>query len=210
MDTPFIVFIGGVGAGLAVATPVGPMAALCMQRTLARGFAAGLATGLGAATVHLTFASLAAAGTSLITQSWLGVNRDALAFASAFLLLWFAVKLLRAAAPKRPAAPNCRSIVICYLSAVGIGVLNPMTLVMFMAISPTLIEGQSHLALQVLGVFVVSVTWWLILSAMVAAIRERITIPGLVVINRVAGLMLASLAGLLLATALGFAAQGEG
>ena len=99
---------------------------------------------------------------------------------------------------------------ICYLSAVGVGVLNPMTLVMFMAISPTLIEGQSHLALQVLGVFVVSVTWWLILSAMVAAIRERITIPGLVVINRVAGLMLASLAGLLLATALGFAAQGEG
>ena len=45
--------IAGVGVGLTVAAPVGPMGILCIQRTLTSGAAAGLATGLGAATVHL-------------------------------------------------------------------------------------------------------------------------------------------------------------
>ena len=42
-------FLAGVGAGLFVAVPIGPMGVLCIQRTLTFGLAAGLATGLGAA-----------------------------------------------------------------------------------------------------------------------------------------------------------------
>ncbi|NCU21192.1 LysE family translocator, partial [Candidatus Falkowbacteria bacterium] len=42
-------FAKSVAMGLAIAAPLGPIGALCIQRTLARGFAAGVAGGLGTA-----------------------------------------------------------------------------------------------------------------------------------------------------------------
>ena len=48
--------------GLAIAAPLGPIGALCIQRTLTRSFAAGVAGGLGTALADAAYASAAAAG----------------------------------------------------------------------------------------------------------------------------------------------------
>ncbi|WP_444430933.1 hypothetical protein ACTTAM_08795 [Rhodobacter capsulatus] len=40
-----VLFGKGLFIGLAIAAPIGPMGALCIQRTLARGFWAGVAGG---------------------------------------------------------------------------------------------------------------------------------------------------------------------
>src|SRR5215212_2013033 len=86
-------FLAGVGSGLAVAVPIGPMGVLCIQRTLTFGLAAGLATGLGAATVHLIFGSLAAFGLGAALAAQLGAGAQTLfSVLSASLLLWFAVR----------------------------------------------------------------------------------------------------------------------
>jgi len=50
----------GIGIGLAVAAPIGPMGVLCIQRTLEGGLVAGMATGSGAATVHLLYGTIVA------------------------------------------------------------------------------------------------------------------------------------------------------
>ncbi|WP_444465172.1 LysE family translocator [Rhodobacter capsulatus] len=57
-----VLFGKGLFIGLAIAAPIGPMGALCIQRTLARGFWAGVAGGLGTALADLTFATGAAVG----------------------------------------------------------------------------------------------------------------------------------------------------
>ena len=59
--------------GLAVAMPVGAMAVVCMERTLARGRRAGAATGLGIATADGIYAGIAAFGVTAISSvltSW--------------------------------------------------------------------------------------------------------------------------------------------
>jgi putative LysE/RhtB family amino acid efflux pump len=52
----------GFALGLAVAAPLGPVGALCINRTLQRGFWLGLAGGLGTALADATYGALAALG----------------------------------------------------------------------------------------------------------------------------------------------------
>jgi len=54
--------IKGIGIGLAVAAPVGPMSVLCMRRTLTKGWRYGFNTGLGIASGDGIYASVAALG----------------------------------------------------------------------------------------------------------------------------------------------------
>jgi len=58
------VFLLGAGVGLAVAAPVGPIGLLCIRRTLARGWASGVRSGLGAAAADATYGMMVAAGLS--------------------------------------------------------------------------------------------------------------------------------------------------
>jgi len=58
--------IRGIAIGLAVAIPVGPIALLCMRRTLERGFLVGFATGFGAAEV-----AFGATGLAGFSANWL-------------------------------------------------------------------------------------------------------------------------------------------
>mgnify|MGYP002639370973 CR=1 FL=1 len=52
----------GIGVGLAVAAPVGPIGILCIRRTLTEGRAQGLATGFGAASADSVYGVVAATG----------------------------------------------------------------------------------------------------------------------------------------------------
>ena len=54
------VIIKGLIIGIFTSIPVGPIAVLCIQRTLNRGKYHGFVTGLGAASSDLAYASLAA------------------------------------------------------------------------------------------------------------------------------------------------------
>ena len=66
--------------GLAVAAPLGPLGALCIGRTLERGFWAGMAGGLGTALADGVYASLAALGFAAAADSslpgWLQLSTD--------------------------------------------------------------------------------------------------------------------------------------
>jgi threonine/homoserine/homoserine lactone efflux protein len=63
---PIQLFFKGLGLGLAIAAPVGPIALLCIRRTLTQGPWVGLATGLGAATADGLYATMAAFGSTLL------------------------------------------------------------------------------------------------------------------------------------------------
>jgi threonine/homoserine/homoserine lactone efflux protein len=52
----------GVLIGLSVAAPIGPMSMLTMRRTIDRGLAAGLVSGLGIALADATYGAIAAFG----------------------------------------------------------------------------------------------------------------------------------------------------
>ncbi len=93
--TVVVQFVTAMGFGLAVAAPVGPMALLCMRRTLARGWRHGLATGFGIATGDGIYAMVAALGLASVSAFVLAHERALHGAAGAFLL-YLGVKMLMA------------------------------------------------------------------------------------------------------------------
>lgn len=55
-----LLFGKGLVLGVAIAAPLGPIGALCINRTLERGFWAGVAGGLGTAIADGVYAAMAA------------------------------------------------------------------------------------------------------------------------------------------------------
>ena len=56
------IIIKAIGFGFLVAMPIGPIGLLCISRTMASGFSAGLATGVGVALADGLYAAIVALG----------------------------------------------------------------------------------------------------------------------------------------------------
>jgi threonine/homoserine/homoserine lactone efflux protein len=132
-------FLAGIGVGLAVAVPIGPMGILRIQRTLAFGLAAGLATGLAAATVQMTFGVVAVLGFSPTLTILIGAGVNLLSIASAALLFWFAYRIVRRdVAVGGSTSGGNFNLGRSYRDALTFGFTNPLTVVLFFVAFPAL------------------------------------------------------------------------
>ena len=188
------VFVRGLVVGLAVAAPVGPIGVLCIRRTLADGRLAGLAIGLGAATVDAFYGGIAAFGVTAISglllrqQAWIRLIVG-------LFLCYLGIKTIAAAPTERAAATAGPTPLRAYISAVALTLANPPTILSFAAIFAGLGLGTTGRAspttiLLILGVLMGSALWWVLLSSGVAAVRARVTPRRLRWINRLSGAIL--------------------
>lgn len=188
----------GVGIGFTVAAPIGPMGMLCIQRTLASGMATGLATGFGAATVHLTYSALAVLGLGSLAQPWVEANAVSFGIVSALTLLWFAIRTHRGSIVLQQSGDiDGVRLARAYLSAIALGLTNPLTVILFLAALHAF-STQAAAAPLIAGVFVGSAIWWTMLSTMVASARSRLTPRVLSLSSRFASLMLLGLGTMML------------
>ena len=183
----------GIGIGFTVAAPIGPMGMLCIQRTLASGVATGLATGFGAATVHLAYSAFAVLGLGALAQPWVEANAVGFGIVSALTLLWFAIRTHRGSVTLQETGEFDRvRLARAYLSAIALGFTNPLTVILFLA-ALNAFSTQSAAAPLIAGVFVGSAVWWTMLSTTVATARSRLTPRMLSLSRRLASLMLLGL-----------------
>lgn len=190
-----LLFLKAIGFGLAVAAPVGPMALLCMRRSLAQGWRAGLATGAGIATGDAVYALVAALGLAGVSRFMLAHERP-LHLTAGLFLLWLGLKTLRArraaSGPERPVS-SARS---AYTGSVLLTLTNPQTIIMFAAIFAALAPhggfAPDTALLTVGGVFTGSALWWCALVAAIIAARHAIGERSRRWIDRIAGLALAA------------------
>lgn len=201
-------FLKAVSIGLAIAAPLGPIGALCIQRTLARGFAAGLAGGIGTALADATYAAAAAAGFAAFARVVDAVSLPLAVLGGGFLL-WLAWKgwPRGAADPVQAAqAPEPRGWLSTLLTTYALTMTNPATILSFVAIFAGLgLADQAspvRAALVVAGVLTGSMLWWAFLSGTVAALHHRLPPAFALWTARVSSLMMAgfglwALAGLL-------------
>ena len=191
------VLLRAIGIGFVVAAPVGPIALLCMQRTLGHGRARGYATGAGIATADALYASIAAFGlTELSTllvgaQSWVRLIGGA-------ALIWLGLR--SALARRRERAPDVAAPTLLgqYASAAGLTLANPQTILTFAAIFAgaglaLAGGGWTGAAATVAGVFVGSLTWWAIVVTTVGALRTLAGERFLIWAGRVSGAAIALL-----------------
>ncbi len=177
--------------GIVVAAPVGAMGILCIQRVLAHGWRAGVATGAGIATADAGYAALAAFGVTAVSQ-WLIAYEAPLRILGGLGLVWLGWRALRTR-PARTAAVAVDSprLGVLYSSAVGLTFTNPLTIMAFAAIfagAGLVAQAGTGSALVVtLGVAIGSLSWWLALSTGVWAVRHAVSDRVMLIVNRVSG-----------------------
>lgn len=191
-------FFQGMVVGVSVAAPVGPMALLCISRTLIGGPMTGFVSGLAAATVDLIYASLGMLGLGAVSEL-LVAQQSWLRLLGATYLIYLAVITFRTAPIQGDAAHAGRQgLLKMFGSTVVINLTNPMTIMPFIAIfaGAGLSTGgdEAGAAAMLSGVFMGAALWWLGLSTFCNAFRKQMRDGQLRAINRVSALALGSFA----------------
>ena len=187
------IFVKGLIVGFLLAAPVGPIAVLCVQRTLTQSRLSGFLSGLGAATADAIYGCVAALGLTLISTLLLEHRNWLQVVGGAFLCI-VGVRTFFAKVVERKAAPKWPGLVGSFFSALFLTLTNPMTFVAFAAIFASvglggLRDKKIDIGALVAGVFLGSALWWTILIGSAHAFRSKMTIDRLAKLNKVAGVI---------------------
>lgn len=188
-------FVKGLIIGFSIAAPVGPIGILCIRRTLEYGRWIGFVSGLGAATADAFYGLVAGLGLTIVTrflidqQSWLHV------IGSVFLCyLGIRIFFSKPSDEAAKAKGKGRNVFKAYASTFLLTMTNPVTILSFLAIFSSLgmAKNESSIAglLLVVGVFLGSVFWWLLLSQMAGLLAKRVGNRFFKCVNYVSGAVL--------------------
>ncbi|HHJ07090.1 MAG TPA: LysE family translocator [Anaerolineae bacterium] len=192
----------GMIIGFAIAAPVGPIAVLCIQRSLNRGLLYGFVSGLGAASADTVYGLIAAFGLTLISDFFVA-QQTGLRLIGGLFLLYLGAKLFFKTGDDATVSSASESLSGAYLSTFFLTLTNPMTILSFtlifagVGIADTGGDYRSA-GLLVLGVFLGSAAWWLLLSVGSSYFRDRLDARKLRWVNRIAGLVIAGFGGVIL------------
>ncbi len=183
-------FLKGVALGLAIAAPLGPVGALCISRTLQRGFWAGLAGGLGTALADGAYAALAAAGFAAFAHILDNVSVPLRLVGGAFML-WLGISSFKPRPVVAAASIGAGDLLRTTASTFVLTITNPATVLSFAAIFAGLglagADDRLSSATVVAGVFSGSMLWWLILAGSVALLHKRLPAGFSMWVARIAG-----------------------
>jgi threonine/homoserine/homoserine lactone efflux protein len=188
MSVPLV--LRGFILGLAIAAPVGPIGVLCIRRTLAQGRTFGFVSGLGAATADAIYGCIAAFGLTAIS-ALLVRQQDLLRLLGGLFLCYLGVRTLLARPTEQSAVAEGQSLGRAFFSTLLLTLTNPMTILSFVAVFAGLGVGGGNgygaAAAIVLGVFLGSAAWWLLLSGGVSLVRDKFDARAMLWVNRISG-----------------------
>lgn len=185
----------GILLGFSIAAPVGPIGVLCIRRTLASGIGNGFMSGLGAATADAIYGLIAVLGISAVAVFLLDYQ-SYLRFFGGVFLLYLGYTTFKSLPATTAAKGGEEGLVGAYTSTLLLTITNPMTIMAFAAIFTGLgvgTTGEQDMSafFLVLGVFIGSMLWWLLLSGIVNAFRHNFDQQRLRVVNQLSGLVIA-------------------
>lgn len=190
----------GIVAGYGIAVPVGAIAVLIVDVAMRRGLPSGMAAGAGAATADLLYATVAMVGGTAIATVLEPVGAP-LRFVSALVLLAIAAAgVLRAVRtrPRSTAPTRGRGLARTFAAFLGLTILNPLTVVYFVALILGLRQGALAAApeksLFVAGAFLASLSWQWIIAGAGAWMRHRLSERARIVTGLAGSLIVAALA----------------
>ena len=181
----------GLMAGLAIAVPVGPVNVMCASRTVSRGRAAGLMSGLGAASADALYGAVAAFSITFIIQF---LEREVFWIRAVGGLLLIIIGIIYLRKPGIPPVARDRSggdARSDYASTLLLTLTNPTSVLSFGAVLAGLgMAGDRAWWLTFLivaGIFCGSMLWWVTLVMLVGRYRERFDQRAMTWMNRAAG-----------------------
>jgi threonine/homoserine/homoserine lactone efflux protein len=199
-----MLFLKGLLFGFLLAATVGPMWVLCFRRTVAQGALAGFVSGMGIAVADGIYGAIAAFGLTAISGFllqhgfWIGL-------VGGVFLLYLGIKTLLSHPEMKETNGSPVGLAQGFLSTLGLTLANPPTILAFAAIFAGLglvTSDYATAALVVLGVFLGSASWWILLAAGAGWLRGRIGPKLFRAINIVSGLSILGFAAWQFATIL--------
>ena len=202
----------GIMIGVVASAPVGPVNILCIQRTIERGFFAGLAAGTGAVLGDGLFAFFAAWGMTAISDMMLH-NRAILQIAGGGILIAFGIKLFFThtdlanadLAAKPEGSDGFWDYVWTIPQTFFLTITNPGAMLGMFALvggGGSALGGLStaEALTFVLSVMGGSLLWWFLIARVISSFRHKLNARRLSFINQAAAIVL---------TAFGIAVMGQ-
>lgn len=199
--------VKGLIIGILASAPMGPVGVLCVQRTLNKGRAYGVVTGLGAASSDIIYALITGYGLSFIYDF---ISNDSTLYwiqiIGAMMLFCFGLyTFLSKPVDTHHVSRNKSSLVKNGFTGFIITLSNPLIILLFVAMFTPMnfMLPQMPYYMQCLGylsIFGGAVLWWLFITYAVGKLRQKFDVKGLWIINKVIGsvVMLISVVGAIL------------
>lgn len=153
----FYFLLKGFAIGFAIAAPVGLIGILCIRRSLASGWLAGFAAGLGAAAADGIYGCIAGFGLTIISD-FLVSQQFIIRLIGAYFSIYLGIKTFLSTVSQEAAKTGeVKSFMGNYLSTFFLTITNPMTILAFVVIFAGLglgkINNSLGASLLVLGIF---------------------------------------------------------
>jgi threonine/homoserine/homoserine lactone efflux protein len=179
----------GLAAGLAIAIPVGPVNVLVASRALGPSRRRGIVSGLGAALADTLYGSIAGFSITFIIQ-FLRREEFWIRVVGGVLLVGIGIIYFRK--PPQHMHEESNGTHSDFVSTLLLTLTNPTTVLSFLAVLAALGLGESSPTWRTLGlvggIFVGSMTWWIVLTETVHRLRDRFNERKIRWMNRIAGL----------------------
>jgi len=201
-------FLKGILIGIIVSAPMGPVGILTVQRTLNKGRWEGFATGIGASASDFLYAIITGYGMSFVVDI---IENPAIALiikiVGSVLLFAFGVYTFRSIPNNNvkddiPTPTDKNDLKSFAISGFAVTVSNPLIIFMFLALF-----GQFTFILvdniipQIVGYIAIiggALTWWFSLTWLVDKVRAKFNNKVLWWINRVIGIIVMVVSGLMI------------
>jgi threonine/homoserine/homoserine lactone efflux protein len=186
------VLLKGLAIGFFIAVPVGPVAILCIQRTLTRSKRHGLISGLGAATADAMYGAVAAFGLTMVSE-FIQAHRAPFKLAGGLILCLLAVRTFFVKAQRQPKRVDPKIYATNFVSAFLLTLMNPLTILAFMAVFTGTGLGhcqREEAAWLIIGVFLGSSLWFLSLSFLAGQFKNVVNEEHMDIINKIAACLI--------------------
>ena len=204
----FVYIFRGMLIGLMVSVPLGPMGVLIIQKTLQKGALAGFISGLGAAFADLFYATVAVFGLGFVvnliqSHELLLQILGGIVLIIIGLIIYFRNPLKQIRMRKRVSK---KGLLGDFATLFFLTVSNPVTIVVFMALfAGASVFGDApsfKIELFVLaGILLGGSLWWYTLSTLINIFRKKFRLRVLITINRISGILITILGGLVILAA---------
>ena len=178
--------------GFAIAIPIGPVSLLCVQRTLALGRIAGLATGAGVALADAAYSVLAAGILGYFGSQALA-DRPWLSWVAGIVLITLGVTILLRPVKMKERALSEETILLCFFSGFVLTLTNPVAPVLIVTALTLSGLAATDMApirsiLIATGIFSGSMGWWMLVVLGTRLVKKQISPSVTQWMNRVVGL----------------------
>ena len=184
----------GIIVGLGASIPLGPVAVLCIQRTLGKGRISGLCTGMGAATCDTLFAAISLLGVSFVEEFIKKAQNEVMLIGGIIVLLFgiftFRTNPVSQLSNLSGGKKRKKNYLADYLSTILMTISNPGAFLFMLGMITFVGSGTDNdtlSAIILMGVMMGTSLWWLFLTALISKFSNWFQMKQLLILNRLSG-----------------------